>query len=82
MVQWYNKYTLLHFLQCPKSSYGCISGIYKISQAISDTFNTSKTPKNTVFSAKDASKNAVFASFFIKNYQKTLFFIQKSGRKT
>jgi hypothetical protein len=80
MVQWYNKYTLLHFLQGAKSSSGCISVIYKISQTISGTLIPSKTPKNTIFSAKNASKNTVFTSFFIKNHQKLLFFIQKLGQ--
>jgi hypothetical protein len=50
-------------------------------QTISDRFISQKSPKITVFSAKNASKNTVFGSFFIKNHQKYRFFTQKLGQK-
>jgi len=89
MVQWHTLYNWLHnntkILHLRNLINGDNQIIIKLSgqfQTVSDRFISRKRPKITVFSAKNASKNTVFGSFFIKNHQKSLFFTPKSGQKS
>jgi len=66
----------------PKNSTCCKSAIYKSFHVISDTLLSLKCTKNGIFGPKNASKNSVFASFFIKNALKTRYFHQKNDLKT
>ena len=81
MVQWYTQKIIPSKSRQPKIIFNCKSANYKTVQAISDTFRIIKTPKNAIFGPKNASKNTLFASFFIKNGSKTRIFHQKKGLK-
>ena len=78
MVQWYTQKIIPSKSRQPKIIFNCKSANYKTTQAISGTFCIIKTPKNAIFSTKNASKNTLFASFFIKKHQKTRVLHQKN----